>query len=799
MEQPIITKINEDHIKYFYEFLNHHHETELRFIQPGLPQIQLWVNNYENLLKKIKEYNGKYNIYVGINERIERGDKDEDVELITHIGHDIDAHSGKQEDIIKAKELALKIKNDFVEKGYVEPLLMYSGRGYWIIHNVEIQNSDENIKKIKEFGKQIRDTYKMNEIEIDSSVYNPSRIVRVPGTINIKHPDKILSYIINEPKKEKDHKLNKEILNIKFPTYYNTSQSQTTTTQSTQSINSFMDYCLTHEIPKGERHKVISRNMAIYIFNHPDRELLKEQYTKIQKGSEGELDGWLKDIDKKGKEQYPFYIGELINFTKKYKIPFDWKITPEYQQWIKEKKAEKNLKKVIENETKEQELKKDGAYLFQSIGNFTDFLGMAKTFIQKQPVFYDKNKMWWAWNHLEKQWIIVDEIDLLNIIDDKTISPTVDQKTKSCILEALKRAGRRNKPEEIKPSWIQFKDKMFDIENDSIFDISHKYFSTNPINWKIGETEETPTIDKLLNSWVPIEDVQRLYEIIAFSIVPKYFIHSFIFLYGPPGTGKSSFVNLLIKFIGDHNCIATSIDRINRNSRFETRNWYRKLLITQSEVSNIDDLKNSGLINQATGEDKIAAEVKGGGNFDFINYGKFIYSTNKLFKVDPEDGFGRRVRTIKFINRFEKEKDILEEIPNWEFENLAKKCLRIAKELWKKRSFTGDVSISERMKKYQEISKTPLELFINQYCDITDFNAKILFDEFYSTYVQKMERNDSKIKISKDLKILGFEIKLENWKEQIIQQILKTQNYHGQDELTTIWTSGRRISGIALK
>jgi len=45
----------------------------------------------KDLFKEISKYNGKYEIYVGINERENNGDKDENVKFITNIGHDIDA------------------------------------------------------------------------------------------------------------------------------------------------------------------------------------------------------------------------------------------------------------------------------------------------------------------------------------------------------------------------------------------------------------------------------------------------------------------------------------------------------------------------------------------------------------------------------------------------------------------------------------------------------------------------------------------------------------------------------------
>lgn len=427
----------------------------------------------------------------------------------------------------------------------------------------------------------------------------------------------------------------------------------------------------------------------------------------------------------------------------------------------------------------------------KAINTFTNKLELADQFIKIQPIYYERKNQFWVWDFSTYSWIEKDETDILNLISQTTNINTVASKERSEILEALKQKGRLNRPLDIKPTWVQFKNKIYDIETGENFEATPQYFVANPINWKVGDSEDTPTIDKLMRSWVKEEDINKLYEFLAFITVPKYFIHSFHFLYGVPGTAKSTFTNLAVRFVGDRNHVSTSLDRINNNARFETYNWHKKLLITLSEVSNVNDLKNSGLINQATGEDPISAEVKGGSQFNYLNYGKFIYPTNKLLKIDTDDGLGRRIRIIKFNTRFEKEKDVLTDIPESEFENLAKKSLRIAKELWDKRQFTGDVTISERMQNYQEQSKTPLEIFINKYCDLTDSNARIHFDEFYAKFVRIFGQGESRIAISKQLRInLGFEVKLQNYQEDKI-------DIYGNP--IKEWTSGTNILGIKWK
>ena len=58
------------------------------------------------------------------------------------------------------------------------------------------------------------------------------------------------------------------------------------------------------------------------------------------------------------------------------------------------------------------------------------------------------------------------------------------------------------RPEDPPKNWIQFKDQIFDIKTKKIFPASSDYFICNPLPWKIGKKDDTPTIDKLFKQWV---------------------------------------------------------------------------------------------------------------------------------------------------------------------------------------------------------------------------------------------------------------------------------------------------------
>ena len=756
MVTEILGNINEENIKKFFTFLRHIKQTELRCIRPRWYEgekrsVTIFTKDIHEAILNIKLLNGQYNIYVGINERKENCKADEDVEFITNIGHDIDAHNSGDEGLIRAGGIAVAMREDSIKLGYKEPMIINSGRGYWVIHHVvPILNTEENVKKIKEFGRRISEKYKAEGIEIDSTVYNPSRIARVPGTLNVGEKDKfVMSSLINDPELTEDIKLKEDILAIEIKTY---NPSYLISKTLTPSINSFMDYCLTHEIPKGERHKVISRHVALYISDHPDREILKQQYCKIQKGNDSELDNWLRNIDRDGKDKYPFSIGQLVKFTQKYKIPFDWSVTKEYQLWKQEQRAEKKMQVEIAQENKAEELGK-------AVKFFTDKRHLAQQMLKIQPIYYDNAKVWWIWNFDLKCWEIIDEVDIMNCINKHSEANTISSTDKNEILEALRQESRKVKPKQVKPTWIQFKNIIYDLEDGERYESTPEYFATNPIPHSIGDKEDTPNMDLIFEQWVGKDHVKTLYEILAYCLLMDYPIHRIFCFVGGGMNGKSKFLELLRKFVGLNNCSTTELDTL-LVSRFEVTRLHRKLVCQLGET-NFNEMSKTSLLKKLCGGDLIHFEYKGKSLFEDKNYAKILISTNNLpATTDKTIGFYRRWMIIDFFNTFDEKKDILVDIPIEEYNNLCLKCVYILETLLDKREFTNEGTIEQRMERYESKSNF-IDKFIKTYTSSEDINSYITTADFYKKFVAWSKENRlremSETSVSMAMKKLGYE------------------------------------------
>jgi hypothetical protein len=85
-------------------------------------------------------------------------------------------------------------------------------------------------------------------------------------------------------------------------------------------IEFLTDYCLNNPLPKGERHNVIEKNLAIAIIHNPERDRLERQYVVTQHQTSASLQGWYSAILSGNITE--INVGEITNYIKRNNIPF---------------------------------------------------------------------------------------------------------------------------------------------------------------------------------------------------------------------------------------------------------------------------------------------------------------------------------------------------------------------------------------------------------------------------------------------------------------------------------------------
>lgn len=389
---------------------------------------------------------------------------------------------------------------------------------------------------------------------------------------------------------------------------------------------------------------------------------------------------------------------------------------------------------------------------------FVGKVDLAEQMLEAIPMHYDESGLWWVWNSAEKKWHIRDEIDILNLVANASGANVISSKERTEIINALKQLSRMRKPEKLPADCIQFEDEIVELKTGRRFKASPMYFITNPIPWKLGKKIETPVMDKIFEEWVGKDNVQTLYEILAYSILSDYPIGRIFCFIGGGSNGKSCFLNLLRKFVGEGNCCSTELDTLIA-SRFEVTRLYKKLVCQMGET-NFGEMSKTSMLKKLSGRDLIGFEYKNKTPFEEINYAKIIIATNNLpSTTDKTIGFYRRWMIVDFPNQFDEKKDILADIPEEEYNNLAAKSLDILIGLLKKREFTNEGSVEDRMKRYEAKSNF-LNSFLEEFTS-ESFDEFITKNEFKNKFTDwckaNRHRDMSDLAVAKAMKTRGIE------------------------------------------
>ena len=367
--------------------------------------------------------------------------------------------------------------------------------------------------------------------------------------------------------------------------------------------------------------------------------------------------------------------------------------------------------------------------------------GQIERFWKSHTFYYDSSRIFWLWDTENYKWMISDEVDFCNKIFEVLHVDTLDNKVRAEIIAGFKQVGRKHKPLPKKKTWVQYKDKIYDIQTGEVFAASPKYFVMNPIPWSVGETEDTPTIDKYFDDWMKGQDAswkETLYEIIAYNTSTDKFMQRLIALVGGGSNGKGTYIKLTHKFLGEENCVASEIKQLSEN-HFEPAVLFGKLICVMGEVS-YDDLKNTNQLKKLGGEDKISFQFKGKTPFTDDNTATCMCLTNSMpITPDKTQGFYRKWLIIDFLNQFKEiDSGLINTIPDVEFENLAKKCLRILKELYDKPHFVNEGDFDERAERYEERSN-PVMKFVESRCIETEGNMISLrnFTNYCNNYLKE--------------------------------------------------------------
>lgn len=413
-------------------------------------------------------------------------------------------------------------------------------------------------------------------------------------------------------------------------------------------------------------------------------------------------------------------------------------------------KADPEYKKAKEKST-QNVIKSNGA--FDYIDRITE----------KNPIYYDEAGQFWLWGD-EGFYKPVDNIEILLILLRDIADPSIIKTTfKGELLEAARLRGRDARVKPVPNTWIHLQNGVYDVRTGSINEATPEYLFTYPIPHKSSNSEDTPTIDRLFSEWVTPEKVPLLNEIAAYCLYNGYPIHRMFVLLGRGRNGKGQYRDFIVNLVGTQNRSASTLEQLI-NSRFETARLFNKKVCTMGEI-NYTLLDRTAILKMLSGGDPIPGEMKNKSPFEFVNTAKLLINTNSLPQTsDKTDAFYSRCIIVEFGNQWLLGEDIIDTIPDEEYDNFLTKSLRVLSELLDRGVFSNEGNIQDKEKEYEKLSN-PLTQFINTYYD-KDINGKVaawrLMDAYVEYCIEKGYRKpESKSGFNKLLKI-NYEVDKQN-------------------------------------
>ncbi len=386
-----------------------------------------------------------------------------------------------------------------------------------------------------------------------------------------------------------------------------------------------------------------------------------------------------------------------------------------------------------ENEDKEKKQKKQVVYddaacdkfkvkkeyikntnvLKQALGVFKDKIELANEMQKRYPIYYDKSRNYWLWIPDQRYYRRIDETDVLNCIRHNSSENVLNSAERNEILTAIQLTGRERAVKEIPETWIQFKNCVIDYKTDERLTATPEYFFASPIPHNLGDSRDTPTIDRIFKEWMG-DEAYKLVELAAYILSNRYIIHRLFFLFGKGRNGKGQYMEFLERFAGSENTTTVELEKLIE-SRFEASKLYTKRVGFVGEA-NFGILKNTAALKKLTGDDKIGGEFKHKDPFDFWNGAKLIIAANSLpTTLDKTDAFYARCIVYEFKNQFPLSKKIVDSIPESEYENFSLKCIELLPQLLDQGAFTNEGTIEQKAENYEKLSN-PISQFIEQYC-----------------------------------------------------------------------------------
>lgn len=189
---------------------------------------------------------------------------------------------------------------------------------------------------------------------------------------------------------------------------------------------------------------------------------------------------------------------------------------------------------------------------------------------------------------------------------------------------------------------------LLNIRTRELYPHSPDFLSLNQLKVRYDPLARAKRFNRFIEESLPDVD-QRLLAIDFFAscLWRTCRLKKSLLLVGPTDTGKSTFLNLIIRFLGEENVSDVALQDLESN-RFQLVNLVGKLANIYADIDR-KELAQSRRFKTTTGGDRVTVERKFMQSFETYIYAKDLFSANQIPDTqDESDAFFNRWIVIPF-------------------------------------------------------------------------------------------------------------------------------------------------------
>lgn len=333
------------------------------------------------------------------------------------------------------------------------------------------------------------------------------------------------------------------------------------------------------------------------------------------------------------------------------------------------------------------------------------------------------------------------------------------------VVADVKECSWKEKPlPEPSTTLIPLANGVYDLEAGRLRPYQAEDYFTWKLPHRYNPSAKSKLIVPLVESFLPEDQTVTLYELMAYCLWRGYPYQKLFLLFGRGSNGKSLFAKILETLLEKDNVAHVTLGEL-QHGRFSGAQLHRKLANITGEVE-YQEIQDTRLLKQLTGEDTIEADRKYREPIKFRNYAKLIFLTNEIPRSsDTTEAFYRRLFLIEFPKQFQENPALEVQVANVEAEEYEALLFRVLQVLQSLRErnfiFTHHKPMDEVKELYLKLS-SPLHTFIEEHCEITysedDYIYKYEFKERFSQWLQEKGRTKySDHRLKQEMQSLGVD------------------------------------------